>query len=348
MISSINQAIAFLQSNQIPSDEISVIGFDGSAGIDIRTLGPFSIDVASTDPQGNSFQELIDLSNLDAADPNHPRHLQYKQSRFADHMFFPRVTTDTLDLTKNIPEALHRAQEILTSEGIETSHSMVVLISDGITNCFEDPTVSGASTDNPKRVCSNSYPGFLNSMDQIRTIIENEYIPNNIKFNFIQIGQRAAPHILQRVNDSNADGTLDSCLTEDDAKREDPPLAMQDNTFDVTPPNTPESEFSKITYGEIKFTPATGITEFTEMTGGKYLPIRECCSQAPNGTCTDVTQEIQDECTASTANHGDPIQGSYSDARGRITCNPTQDTPRQQMQNAIREVFNIDPYLIVD
>lgn len=95
MLVGINEAVKQFKENIVPSDEITVIGFDGSASIDIRTIGPLAIN-----PLDPTFQELENLSDISLADPANGNHSDYLNSRFEKHMFFPRVHSNGDDRQK--------------------------------------------------------------------------------------------------------------------------------------------------------------------------------------------------------------------------------------------------------
>ena len=100
-------------------------------------------------------------------------------------------------------------------------------------------------------------------------------------------------------------------------------------------------------FGGGSFTKATEYARLAKKTKGKYLPVRNPCQLG-----TDITPTIDAECSASTVSVGQVVTGpatsSYRDTKGRITCDPLGRNRRKQMRDAVTEVFNLNPYIIVD
>ena len=352
MLIGVQEGINKYKENIIPGDEITVLGFDGSASIDLRTIGPVPIDTTNS-----TFQELENLSQIElAGDPSAAIRNQHFNNRFVNHLFFPRVDNDGMDKQKNVVEALKRAKEVLISGGSTTSENFVVLISDGISSCFES---TDTSLPEPKRcsagnilcsVCSNSYAGFMNSFAQAEKIITEEYVPNNIKFHFVQIGLRSAPHTLQRVKTITP--TLKECMSVDDMDAQNPPLSSIDPTFDA-PVGGEEDEFKKTTYGGLAFPQASDFGRLAKESKGKYLPLRKPCQAGVDNTANfnnecNTLSPINDPLLGITPPAEERVNGLFSDSRGRVTCDISGKNRRQQMRDAISEIFNEDPYIIVD
>lgn len=342
MLFGINQALSNYEENMLPDDRVSVIGIDSSARIDLRTIESIAIDTTS----GSDFEKLKTMTDIDNQTAAH------FSERLENHFFFPR-----LDPHLNMPEALEVARDILIGGGNITSENFVVVLSDGITTCLNDESPTGCDTDtgNPItsrycRNCSASYNGFMNSFNKAKEIVENDYVPNNLKLHFIQIGQNAQPHSLVLVNDNPAAGES-ACIEEDQSRLLDPPIQLIDYTTPAA--LTDDQSFKELAYGN-PFYGASRFYELVRMTEGKWLPLRPCCQSA--GACNDVRIQLETACDASSGALGDTVPSltdtastfQFTDADGRLTCDAMGRSRRQQIADAMDDIFNIDPYILVD
>jgi hypothetical protein len=65
---------------------------------------------------------------------------------------------------------------------------------------------------------------------------------------------------------------------------------------------------------------------------------------------------LETACSASTGPFGDPVPNltdqtgtiQYTDSEGRLICDPNGRDRRQQMTDAMDDIFNTDPYILVD
>jgi len=350
MLDAVNEATRLFETNFLPGDELTVIGFDSSANIDIRKIGPIKAATITAMQSNPILAELKTLSDISIA--NQQGNPLHHQLRIKDHLFIPR-----LDPHLNIPEALEVARDELLASGTDTAEYFVAVISDGVSTCYNDSDTNclsddGGSTPLEKRYCRNcdaSFNGFQNSLNAAETIIKEKYIPDNIKFHFIHIGSNTGPHSLLRVEEG-ADGTK-TCMTDVSAGLQNPPLGITDSTQAAGV--TDEDSFKGVAYNQTFHAPAKW-SPLVRKTNGLWLPVSPPCELNGSGEPIDLSDQLEIACGNASGGNGSVVAdlntnggNPITDDKGRITCNPYGTTRREQIKERIAQIYNIDPYILV-
>ncbi|MCB0344227.1 MAG: VWA domain-containing protein [Bdellovibrionales bacterium] len=306
----INSIYRHLNSYPSRGDKIGLLAFDRSAKIDIRT---FQLEA----PGNVGFQSamlITDILNEDATS---------RKKRFEEHMFFPRVEGYT-----NYPQALKVALDMLLAEpDAESAENFVVLMSDGLTNCTENG------------ICAYDEPTYLASVSEAMNIILNDYVSNQVKFHMVVSGKITQPHTM--LASSHKDPT--QCMTEEEARLFNPPLDFVDTTTTDT--------FAEATRGSGFYYHPLTFYQAVRATDGLWLPLRPCCQSG--GVCADVRSDLQTVCasTAPGVNGNLPAAAthpSYTDANGRLACDPEGRSRRTQFDDYVNEIFERNPYVLVE
>ncbi len=327
MLNGVNHGLKILRDRRIPGDRAGFIAFDRSARIDIRrtpTLLPTS------DTKISSLILATDTSDVSVAN---------MRRRYQEFFLMPRAA-----LGLNIPEALLEAKKMLfpatplTPALPEMAHRIVVMLSDGLTNCIEEGSL--------ERFCGTRLGDVKASLSNTHQILLNEYATDDIRFDFILLGDHAAPHTLIRLDEKS--GAEAKCMSEADARLQDSQLIMTDSTSYGA--LTEIEAFEEFRRGSSFFYGANSLYEATRATKGNWAPIRPCY-KGTGTICQNIQEYLDAECKAKAASldHGDIIADSaYGDTDGRLPFDPSGRSKRQQVEDAIDQIFDGSSYILVD
>lgn len=330
MLNGVNHGLKLLRDRKIPGDRAGFIAFDRSATIDIRRT------VTLLPPSDSKIADLIlatDTSDTSIAN---------LRRRYQEFFLMPRAA-----LGLNIPEALTEAKEMLLPATPLTpplptmAHRTVVMLSDGLSNCVED-----SSSGTTERFCLDRLSDVKASLAKAHDILISEYATNDIRFDFIMIGDHAAPHTLIRLDKKS--GNEAKCMSEADARLQESQVGMTDaSSYGAL---TESQAFGNFRRGSSFFYAANTLYEAIVATKGMWLPIRPCYTGAGT-TCKNIQGYLDDECKAKSTslNHGDLVTDStYGDVDGRLPFDPSGRSKRQQVEDAIDQVFSRSSYILVD
>ncbi|MCC6953014.1 MAG: hypothetical protein IT290_02735, partial [Deltaproteobacteria bacterium] len=305
------------QSHKLPMDKFGVIGFDRSAGIDLRTL-PLS---DTSDPAYSSF--------MDAMTPSQ------KDKRMENYFFFPRHESGA-----NYPEALKKALAMLRADpDAARARNFVAMIGTGLTDCDSN------------RICGRLETDYQAAMAETESILANEYVPNEVEFSFIQVGTMTRPHTILSKSVLNPN----SCRTEREARAVNPPVMMVDEaTGSWTLLATLDARGEPWSMTRPFYADPARLYRAVRATGGVFGAIRTPCLAA--GVPADVTATLNAACQAAPSSGmkgGSPDQpipvavSPYTDANGRLICDPNGRSTRDQMRDYLKEILAGPPYLLV-
>lgn len=356
-------------------DSLGVIGFDRSAknlfrrfhaGIGLSNSGttdeaalsptlPFTL-LPAKQSSGAPSNAMVDrLRNI--LEVESPTATSFRE-RILNHAFFPRR-----DASANIGEALREALELLkNTPSFDISENLVILFSDGLSNC----TGTG---------CAESYDKYLEAQAEIESILINDFVNYGVQLHLFLIGNHIAPHELLRRGLRPEDR---SCMTPEQAAIQSRSLTAgctecpDPDLCTSCPPSGPDDVqrdiFDDMKRGNLNPGPNPSPVLFkgpnqlfssVVATGGKFITIRKPCDPSVVGLSNTDCQEggleslLEAEC-ASLSTEGEILTGSsllgseQLDSEGRLLCNPSCSSKRQQIFNELDEILSAPPYVIVE
>lgn len=351
--------------NQLqPFDKISLIGFDLDArnyqrrfhsGVTAASGPSSTASVSGAEislPANESLtlepimESLHQALDVEARDPN------YFLNRVQNHHFIP-LGEDELD----VPAAINEALILLkNSPEFENSENQIILISDGMTNC-----ISG--------VCGSDYASHANSLSEVKTIINDELLPANIEFHFIQVGEDTGAHKLLRRGIFPKER---ECLSQDTLKAAD--LAGKDladlptlvnNCSTCKNPDTCgacsslAAEFDLMALGLGKYYGSSSLYTETLITGGTYKAVLPPCDHLNLSAgmtlaeCQAGNYEISLDTKCASSGKGGSAGKVITDPKvtdkdGRIICEPSCKTKSQQIKEQLDKILEDSSYLTVE
>ena len=395
ILDGIHTALTLIETYSIPGDSVSFIGFDDYI-IDKRTF-------SNINPGDSDFELLKTITDIDDPDAIDVR---------IQNMFFPREPSST-----DLPEAILKAQELLSTQSTSSiSDSMIVLFSDGISNCshFNGPSNSSDTRVNKieqkiknrefLQVTSAGPPAVYNFIDankqcggeiinsdtiipapsqfsnleamgeyaqlvsiaksraELLTLVKgsplklpNDFVPlkdTGIKLHTFLFGSYVQPHHLL-VKGENG------CLDEATARAESITFTQSSslNSTAIAPKSSspyrrPNRDFQR---------------ELSARTQGNYYPIRKACEPSyfnANGVptfdsiaaCNDgaALEHFERTCQLANTTVNQKIKENQDSGVekavtwGRVTCDPYCRTKSQQVQDAIKRLFEDNPMILVE
>ena len=223
------------------------------------------------------------------------------------------------DGSTNLPSALMQAHQMLSSYS-DDFERIVVVVSDGIANC----TAEG--------VCGGTQADYDAAMTQAEAIVQSLYIPAHIKLYWVHIGARSRPHnLLIKSSD-----TPTTCMEQEEADNHAPPMKFVDDATTSTFPSSILATTNDF-YNPLRF------YNLIRLTRGKYFPIRQPCVSG-----SDISSTLAAACAAATQTETAPGSGipvpvvvtPYTDASGRLLCDPHGQTRRQQITEVMNLIFS--------
>jgi len=347
ILAGVNHALDLL----MPVDGVGVIGFDSVAsnyhrrfhgGVSLSAnlndalslAHPFAPEpVTETSAIAPIMERLREVVDVEARDGGN------FLKRVQNHHFLA-LDEDNL----NIPLALNEAMIVLqNAPDFERSENMIVLISDGITNC------SG-------NICGDDYSSYQTSMAEVESYIDTHMVSRGVEFHFINVGDQAGAHQLLRrgvapmENGCMSPGAFSSgqslvnncasCVTPTDC------AACAD----------PAANWDAFRLGQEKFYGANSLYTKALETGGTYKAVLPPCDPALLGGGLSLAQcrEGQFEnsmdalCEAGGAPGDIVTEANLTDPAGRIVCEPGCRTKSEQIKQHMEKIFDSPGFIIVE
>ncbi len=346
VLAGVRHALDLLQ----PVDGVGVIGFDSAAdnyhrrfhgGVSLPTdindplsaIPPFvpepATDISSISPIMQRLREVMDVEARDG---------DFFLKRVQKHHFL-NLDDDNLD----IPEALSEALGVLQSApNFDISENIVVLISDGITNC-----VGGT--------CGNDYQSYQDSMAAAEQIIDDNYIPAGVKFHFINVGELAGAHqILRRGVDPVSDTCLEPGPFSENVQLVNPCASCLDTDSCGTCTDG-QANWDNFQIGQEKFYEANRLYVKAVETGGTYRAVLPACDPSLIGGGISLAQcragsfedSLENLCEAAPS-PGDVVTvPQFTDDSGRMLCEPGCRTKSEQIKNQMEKIFDSPGFFLV-
>lgn len=330
ILDAVHYGVNLFRSRAVPGDLVGLLGFDKSAKIAQRRFD--LISSGTTD-----FQEMLDVTDVTGQDAGK------LATRLSDHLLFTRVEGGA-----NFAEAVDRALSMLTAApGAAEADNFVVMFSDGIANCTTDQSTGD-------RTCGLDFSSYQASVQAAMQVVETTYVQNNVRLHMVLLGDHVTPHTLLRVSKRET-ATEKSCMDDEEARLENPPLDFVDySSYDVG--NAEQAFQDLILPAGASFPDPNRWYMAVRKTGGLWLPVRPCCASLA-GVCTDVRPDLTlrckcdgcDEATKQAETPGDVVTlPPYTDDYGRIVCDPKGRTRREQFHDAIDEILQESPFVVVE
>jgi hypothetical protein len=317
----VREALDYFETRGVPGTKIGLIGFDQTAYVDIRKIDP----AAPGSADYNTMKDIAEVKNQTNLT---------RQTRYRDHMFFPRP-----DKLSNIPQVLERAAFMLADDdndgivdaGGSNAENFIALISDGVTNCRIDGT------------CDSSDAGMAASIADAAGFVTNTLVPQKIKLHFLMFGSYGAPHTLLKKGIKNSSG----CMDDGEAREANPPADFVDyNNGSAANIFTAIRDMYKTTPAAFYYRP-NQFYELVRQTDGLWIPLRQPCNYGDKNACHGgaLMDELDSKCAAS----ADLLKsyGGYTDSYGRLTCDPHCFSIREQIESAVEQIAGRAPYVLV-
>lgn len=349
----INMALQTIQSRGVSADAIAVMGFDNEP-LAIRATRDSNNNVPglikTNDPQFAEFLNATDTSNS-----------TNKFSRF----LFPRRLSSRDSITplgsisqSDIFLALNLTTNMLNNDPLlGTADTHVILFSDGLQNCIQNPS-PGSQTCDPY-----SLEYHTRGFNLIRSLVKNDFEPNNVHFSLFITGTSVAPHTLVRKGNASSACITDQMARETGTSFTDtglnfPSLGNPLSGFWSDPTNI--AAYQKLSNSSPWRLPNL-LYDSVSTTQGLWVPLRppcpgsnfrkkldNACSSAAGNQGALVDASSNPALTAPVLNQfGDVIYPSAIDNQSRLLCDPDGRSKNQQVLDSMRRIFSQNPFLLV-
>ncbi len=356
-------------SRRVVGDRVGAFGFDAEV-ISERRLprNPNSNGillaqpVTGSDGVENEFDSFLNATNtsIDITDP-------VRKDRF----LFPRIFTghpgelDRQIATTDIQLALDESIEMLQSaETFEISDNFVLLITDGLTNCVQDPVnapiENNIDRDNPIMCFNTNEPngqilnqqfieaGFneiLNINPELEfaddtTLTLSERLANEgVRLHIALIGDHVSPHTLVRKSQNES-----GCMSFEEANASGLPTTNSPVSGVITNASGNPVNLSP---GHLSF--PNNFSSVASATGGQWWPIIRPCETLTQDRLNEICDEQAEGDTTQIA-PPDPNEfpNTEWDAQGRLLCNPSGQSTQEQLENLINQIMSDSPIVIVE
>jgi len=337
-LNGVNQAMQEFVARRVPNDRIGIVGFDHERVLNRilaqnmasdLTIEPVQID---TTP-GSLFDQFLQATN----GGGFPLTTSAKWNKYLFPRRFDSIGTKYA-VYSDLPEALILARRmIFNTPNFRTAQNLVVMFSDGLTNCYAPGTVGPAGTRcGDENSWGNAY--FNNSLPLVEAELNNNYRTNRITFDMFMLDSGTMPHELMW----NMSGR---CATIDEARSLGMPVV--DTTGSV-------------------FYQVNRLFDAVAATGGMWAPIRDC--RRSGGVCSPITTTtlntacaginnaaVKASLGAAISGSGNVVNGSsgteypaspYWDSRGRVSYDVLNRTPSQQVSDYMNQILAKPPFVL--
>lgn len=337
MLFAVEQSLEKYVERNVDRDMVAVYGIDQRVDVDIRS---FPLMEASLNNSDFTDMQEVFVDRIDPATLN---------LRHGEHFFFPRD-----DALLNLPDAIRLGYtEIISQPDYPFTENQLIMIINGPSECWEHP-VDG-------HVCGTDQASIEASIDQTISLANQLLVPNNIKLHIIMVGGVVQPHSLARRG--NTASSENQCMDENEARENNHDWV--DYSTNTASYNDARDKANADSNGDLQFGDsdryfyANRLYEAVRATGGEWGIVRPPCDpsavQLGGGSCADGALEdwLDSEC-ASLSNRGDRMgqragnSGNITDADGRLVCDPTCRSMREQITEIVDNIFDSQPYLAVD
>ena len=348
---SIYESLELMEETAQPGDGIILMGLD-------RTLLRNRVIPASE--SGSYRLAPISVGNADYdrikaithVDPNQApaTYADDLRLRISNHTMFPRVSPVSNSnrrsgIWTNLKYAMWEGLRALVNDSSAGYADLeMVVFSDFLANCTvsyweDDPAHCGATDLLPNEgCCFDDYDRIIHGV--VSYLVRDFFFPTRrVHFNPIFFGGLAGPHTVL------LDDGKGNCLwDEEDIRRETGwPLHYTNGGGGANCP--PSSPSAPCYWPNRHFESAVN-------TGGVWGVIRPCCPGTDGNCVSDnsVIDSLNQHCRDDgSGTKYSPVSGvtAYTDASGRLRCDPHGRTPLEQMRDYMRQIMGTNPIRLV-
>ncbi len=328
ILAGINSALVEFEKRAVSGDRVGAIGFDTVPSYYQRMFLPSA-------PGTTGAQKFAELKAMTDVSNPASREAQIQ------HLFFPRTPEHNWDtIATSTQTVLERTiNELKKDPDFSVSDNFIVMFSDNISNC----TSNG--------YCVDTFFTHNFSIHDVQNNWISKLVGERIRLYSIPVGKLSGAHTLVAPS-----STGKGCMDNDEAK--DANLMFVNPWLD-SPANPTRQDytnaFDQMVKSSAPFMWPNWYYAFAANTGGEYMPLRSPCLDASNKP-TDISDTLKAACSAATygvdpTNPRLPVTVSvpnYTDAKGRLTCDPLGRSPVQQMKDFVGKIMTKNPYVLVE